>query len=81
VRDVCAALALAPHELAACSGEDYELCFCVPAARRKSVESALAQLGDVPVTWIGEVLAGVPGVLLVAGDGREVRLDGYEHTW
>ncbi len=81
VRDVCAALALSPHELAACSGEDYELCFCVPDARRESVESALAQLGDVRVTWIGEVLAGVPGVSLVAGDGREVRLNGFEHAW
>jgi thiamine-monophosphate kinase len=81
VLDVCAAIAADPHELAACSGEDYELCFCVPAARRESVESALARAGGTRVTWIGEVLAGAPGVSLVAGDGREVRLDGFEHTW
>jgi thiamine-monophosphate kinase len=81
VLDVCAALAVDPAELAACGGEDYELCFCVPARRRESVESALARAGGAKVTWVGEVLAGAPGVSLVAGDGREVRLDGFEHAW
>jgi thiamine-monophosphate kinase len=81
VLDVCAALTADAHELAACGGEDYELCFCAPAARRESVESALARAGGAGVTWIGEVLAGTPGVSLVAGDGREVRLDGFEHAW
>jgi thiamine-monophosphate kinase len=81
VLDVCAALAADPHELAACGGEDYELCFCVPAGRRESVESALARTGGAYVTWVGEVFTGTPGVLLVARDGREVRLDGFEHTW
>jgi thiamine-monophosphate kinase len=81
VLDVCAALAADPHELAASAGEDYELCFCVPPARRVSVESALEQVAGAGVTWVGEVLAGAPGVSLVAGDGREVRLGGFEHTW
>jgi thiamine-monophosphate kinase len=81
VLDVCAALDADPHELAASGGEDYELCFCVPPARRESVESALEQAAGAGVTWIGEVLAGTPGVSLVAGDGREVRLRGFEHTW
>lgn len=81
VLDVCAALATDPHELAACGGEDYELCFCVPAALRESVESALTRAGGASVTWVGEVLAGAPGVLLIAGDGREVRLNGFEHAW
>jgi thiamine-monophosphate kinase len=81
VLDVCAALAVDPHELAARGGEDYELCFCVPAGRRGSVESALVRAGGAKVTWVGEVLAGAPGVSLVAGDGREVRLNGFEHAW
>jgi len=38
VLDVCAAISADPQELAASSGEDYELCFCVPAAERESVE-------------------------------------------
>jgi thiamine-monophosphate kinase len=81
VLEVCAALAADAHELAACGGEDYELCFCVAPGRRESVESALALAGGADVTWVGEVLAGTPGALLVAGDGREVRLDGFEHAW
>ncbi len=81
VLDVCAALAADPFELAARGGEDYELCFCAPPARREAVESALAQAGGAGVTWIGEVLAGAGGVALVAGDGREVRLAGFEHAW
>jgi thiamine-monophosphate kinase len=81
VAEVSAALGGDPRELAATAGEDYELCFCVPAGRRESVESALARAGGADVTWVGEVLAGAPGVLLVAGDGREVRLDGFEHAW
>jgi thiamine-monophosphate kinase len=81
VLDVCAALATDPYELAASTGEDYELCFCVPAAQREAVEFALAQAGGADVTWVGEVLAGAPGVVLVARDGREVRLAGFEHAW
>jgi thiamine-monophosphate kinase len=81
VLDVCAALGADPYELAASGGEDYELCFCVPPARRESVESALEQAAGAGVTWVGEVLTGAPGVSLVAGDGREVRLGGFEHAW
>ncbi|MEA2209243.1 MAG: thiamine-monophosphate kinase [Solirubrobacteraceae bacterium] len=79
VADVCGALGVEPHELAASAGEDYELCFCAPRELRERLTAAVA--GDVPVTWIGEVLAGPPGVSLFAGDGRDVRLDGFEHTW
>jgi thiamine-monophosphate kinase len=83
VAEVCAmpAIALDAHELAATGGEDYELCFCVAPERREAVESALAQDGGAGVTWVGEALAGTPGVSLVAGDGREVRLHGFEHAW
>jgi thiamine-monophosphate kinase len=81
VLDVCAALAFDAHELAASAGEDYELCFCVPPERREPVESALERAAGAGVTWIGEVLAGTPGVSLIAGDRREVRLGGFEHTW
>ena len=59
------AIALGARELAATGGEDYELCFCVAPERREAVESALAQAGGTDVTWVGEVLAGGPGVSLV----------------
>ncbi len=81
VADVCAALGVDPHELAASAGEDYELCFCSPARSRARVESAVLGAGATSVTWIGEVLAGAPGVTLIAGDGTETRLDGFEHAW
>jgi thiamine-monophosphate kinase len=83
VGEVCAmpAIDLDALELAASGGEDYELCFCVAPQLRESVESGLAQAGEAGVTWVGEVLAGVPGVSLVAGDGGEVRLHGFEHAW
>ncbi len=83
VTEVCAIAAIGSDapELAATGGEDYELCFCVAPELRESVEAGLARAGGARVTWIGEVLAGPPGVSLVAGDGREVRLHGFEHAW
>jgi thiamine-monophosphate kinase len=83
VAEVCALPAIGLHarELAATGGEDYELCFCIAPERRESLESALARAGGAGVTWVGKVLAGGPGVSLIAGDGREVRLHGFEHAW
>ncbi len=58
-------------------GDDYELCFTLPAAR-------LDDLGDldlgVPVTRVGTVEA-APGLRLVAPDGRPYALEraGYDH--
>jgi thiamine-monophosphate kinase len=81
VAEVCAALGLDAAELAASAGEDYELCFCAPAERRREIESALAAVGEVGVTWIGEVAAGPAGVLLLGERGDQVRLGGFEHRW
>jgi thiamine-monophosphate kinase len=76
-----AAIGLDALELAASGGEDYELCFCVAPQLRESIEAVLARAGGARVTWVGEVLAGAPGVSLVARDGGEVRLHGFEHAW
>ena len=86
VADVCTALDADPLELAATAGEDYELCFCAPPELRERVEHAVAAAHDdederTRVTWIGEVRAAPSGVALVARDGREVRLHGFEHAW
>ena len=81
VVEVCEALGVEPHELAASGGEDYELCFCAPPALREEIESAVPHGGGAGVTWIGEVIAGAPGVSLIAGDRTEVWLDGFEHAW
>jgi thiamine-monophosphate kinase len=80
VAAVARELGLAPPQLAAAAGEDYELCFCVAAEARTRVEDALRLLGPLPVTWIGDVRAGAPGVQLLDERGEEVRIEGYEHA-
>jgi thiamine-monophosphate kinase len=81
VAAVCAALGLDGAQVAAGAGEDYELCFCAPVQRREEIEAALAAVGEVGVSWIGEVAAGPPGVLLLSERGDQVRLGGFEHRW
>jgi thiamine-monophosphate kinase len=81
VADVCAELGVDARELAASAGEDYELCFCAAPELRARVDAAVAEAGGPHVAWIGGVDAGPPGLSLVAGNGREVRLGGFEHAW
>jgi thiamine-monophosphate kinase len=60
-------------EEAASGGDDYELLFTIPPARREAAEAAAA------VAWLGEVDAG-DGLVLVGEDGVPVDgLSGYEH--
>jgi thiamine-monophosphate kinase len=81
VSEVASDLGVAPWQLAAAGGEDYELCFCAPAAERAGVQAAVAELGDVQVSWVGEVRAGAPGVTLSDERGDAVRIEGHEHRW
>jgi thiamine-monophosphate kinase len=80
VEEVAAALGVPPWRLAATGGEDYELGFCAAAEDREGVEAAVRELGSVEVSWIGEVLAGVPGVELSDERGDAVRIEGFEHS-
>jgi thiamine-monophosphate kinase len=68
-----------PWRLAAGGGEDYELCFCAAVESRDAVERALAALGHVQVSWVGEVTSGPSGVQLIDERGETVTLDGFEH--
>src|ERR1035437_9666898 len=70
-----------PWQLAAAAGEDYELCFCVAPSERERAELAVAELGSVEVSWVGEVLEGAPGVTLSGDRGEDVRIEGFEHRW
>jgi thiamine-monophosphate kinase len=79
VAEVAGELEIAPWRLAAASGEDYELCFCAAAADRAAMELAVRELGEVCVTWVGEVVAGPPGVSLSDEHGGEVAIEGFEH--
>jgi thiamine-monophosphate kinase len=59
-------------------GEDYELCFTVPAALETQLTAAVAQL-QLPVTRIGQLVAGAGVTVLHAG--RQVEFDsrGFDH--
>jgi thiamine-monophosphate kinase len=81
VAEICAELGMPPWQLAACAGEDYELCFCTPPDSRTRTEQAVSWAGAVGVAWIGEAVEGPPGVTLLDPRGDEVRLEGFEHRW
>ncbi|MFV5213702.1 thiamine-phosphate kinase [Azonexus caeni] len=62
-------------------GDDYELCFTVPAARSPEV-AALAAALELPLWPIGEIVAGTPGTVEVFDpDGQPVDIArrGYDH--
>ncbi len=81
VAEVAAELGIAPAQLAAGSGEDYELCFCAAPEDRVRVEAAVRESGPTRVSWIGDVLDGAPGVALLDERGEELRIEGFEHRW
>jgi thiamine-monophosphate kinase len=63
----------------AAAGDDYELCFTVPAANQGALEKLLGGL-PCPVTRIGEITDGA-GLRVLEPDGREFRAPraGYDH--
>jgi thiamine-monophosphate kinase len=81
VSEICDELGIPALRLAAAGGEDYELCFCAAPSDRALVEEAVAAVGDVPVSWIGRVVEGAPGVSLLDAGGDDVRFEGFEHRW
>jgi thiamine-monophosphate kinase len=81
VAEVAQRLGVPPWQLAACGGEDYELCFCISAERRHAAERAVREAGEVEITWIGEVLEGPAGARFSDERGVTVRVDGFEHRW
>lgn len=84
VAKIAAELGVSPAQLAAQSGEEYELCFCVAPENRENVEHALQVAAGERIAWVGTV--GEPtrdrpaGVRLLE-DGRALALEGYEHAW
>lgn len=61
VVEIAARQGLDPVALAATAGDDYELCVCVSPADRERTERALAEVGGVPITWIGDVVGACGG--------------------
>ena len=60
-------------------GDDYELCFTVPAARRGEIEKIAAALA-LPLTRIGKIVQGC-GCTVFAADGKTIQIKeaGYDH--
>lgn len=60
-------------------GDDYELCFCAPAARQQTI-AAIAQQLQLPLTKIGRIVGG-GGVRAIDGNGREFQASvrGFDH--
>jgi thiamine-monophosphate kinase len=81
VAEVAAALGRPAWELAVSGGEDYELCFCASAQDRARIERAVAALGAVEVSWVGEVRAGAPGASFSGEGGERAGVEGFEHRW
>lgn len=67
------------RRFAAAGGDDYELCFTAPAARRAAIVAAGAQCG-VPVTRVGAITA-EPGLRWVDAGGAslDLALQGWDH--
>ncbi len=65
--EVAGAAGIEPLQLAACSGEDYELLAAIPPGRLPEAIAAVAATGEARLTRVGEVLAGA---------GVEIRLPG-----
>ena len=75
---VAARLGVDPAVFAATSGEDYELCVCLPptAPAQLAADPELqAEMG--PLSWIGRVLDGDGELSFTDADGAE--LTGFEH--
>jgi len=81
VAEVAAQLGLAPWQLAASGGEDYELCFCAAPAARGRIERDLDALGAAQLTWIGEVRAGMARASFSVDGAEQTRVEGFEHRW
>jgi thiamine-monophosphate kinase len=57
-------------------GDDYELLFPAPPEGRAKVDAA-GRAAEVPVTRIGQIVAGAPRVRVLDADGRERRVAGF----
>ncbi len=68
------------QDYALCGGEDYELCFTVPAEKQAAVEAMAAALA-VPICCIGQI-DGAAGALKLTEHGKPVALPtqfGFDH--
>ena len=66
-------------KLALAAGDDYELCFTIPADHRTELEKRVKNL-NYPITCIGKIVKGEDiSWLQENGDDAELDLEGYQH--
>ena len=68
--------------LAACGRRRAKTTSCAsapPPRIARASRTRCRELGEVEVSWIGEVLEGPPGVTLSDERGDAVRIEGFEH--
>ena len=75
-QDYAARAGLSALEAVLSGGEDYELAFTLSPGRAKDVLRQFREQFTLPVTVIGEVRRGLPGITL---DGEPCRRGGYNH--
>jgi len=63
-----------PWKLAFKGGEDYELCFTIPAEKAESAKAAVSQKTKTPVTIIGEILPLNQGKWIVLKNNHQLPL-------
>lgn len=80
-RSVARSTHQAPWRLAIDGGEDYELCFTVPAENAEELIRAIEQETGTLATAVGQILAPDQGRWLVLEDGKQVPLEakGWDH--
>jgi len=80
VREAARALGKDPIEWATGGGEDYELLLTCEAAAAKALADGLLSATGTPLTVIGEIAGGEPGVTWLDARGEAVVMQaGYEH--
>lgn len=66
-------------QLALGGGDDYELCFTVPAEHENDIQR-LAKTLDLPLTRIGTIITGAPEIFWYHhGNSVELHINGWEH--
>jgi thiamine-monophosphate kinase len=73
-RKQCSRLCADKYAPALSGGEDYELLFTVPPARREAVDACARKLG-VPVSCIGRITESEDFLRIIDAEGREYALD------
>jgi thiamine-monophosphate kinase len=75
---IAAAAGVPEWQAAATTGEDFELCVCVPRKRMERANNAFKAVSGHDLVWVGRVVESPPGLVL-RHKGERQELHGFEH--